>query len=117
MQKGADYLISFIVMFGTTQNIGGLLGSALLGSYQVKAAHEHAVSIAGSVLLQDPQVASRMQEQGAVQLSAALAREAAVLGFNDSFRLVAAVALAAAVLVAVVAVIRRQLQARAGVAA
>jgi hypothetical protein len=114
LQKGADHLVSFVVMFSTTQNIGGLLGSALLGSYQVISAREHAASMVGSMLAQDPQVVTRLQAQGAGQLGAALSREAAVLGFNDSFLLVAAVALFAAVYVAILALVLRYLRIRKG---
>ncbi len=96
LQKGADYLVSFVVMFSTTQNIGGLAGSALLGSYQTIAARRHAAALSEHVLAQDPQTLARLQAQGATQFGASLQREAAVLGFNDSFLLVAAVALLAA---------------------
>ena len=35
LQLGQNYLISFLVLFAVSQNVGGLLGSAVLGSYQV----------------------------------------------------------------------------------
>ncbi len=101
LQKGPDYLVSFVVMFSTTQNIGGLAGSALLGSYQTVAARNHVAALAEHVLTQDPQIVTRLQAQGATQFGAALQREAAVLGFNDTFLLVAAVALLAAAYLAV----------------
>src|SRR5262249_37141166 len=34
MAQGPTHLVSFVVLFSTTQNIGGLAGAALLGSYQ-----------------------------------------------------------------------------------
>jgi hypothetical protein len=115
LQKGADYLVSFVVMFSTTQNVGGLLGSALLGSYQVIEAKYHGASLAEHVLAQDPQVVARLQTQSAAQLGAALNREAAVLGFNDAFLLVAGVALLAALYVVAVAVLTRIQRSRSGV--
>jgi hypothetical protein len=117
LQKGADYLVSFVVMFSTTQNIGGLLGSALLGSYQTIAARQHAAALGEHVLLQDPQVVARLQAQGVAQFGGALQREAAVLGFNDSFQLVAWVALAAAVYMAARALWMQRVAAKAGVPA
>ncbi|MEJ0100375.1 MAG: MFS transporter [Pseudomonadota bacterium] len=100
LQKGVDYLVSFVVMFSTTQNIGGLAGAAWLGTYQTMATRRHAASLSEHVLAQDPQVLSRLQSQGVAQFSASLQREAAVLGFNDSFVLVATVALLAGALLA-----------------
>jgi hypothetical protein len=108
LQKGADYMVSMVVMFSTTQNIGGLLGSALMGSYQAIAAKEHAAALSEHLLAQDPQVLARLQAQGAAQLAAALNREAAVLGFNDTFLFIAVVALLAAAYVGGVAVVLRQ---------
>jgi hypothetical protein len=116
LQRGPDHLVTFIVLFSTTQNIGGLAGSALLGSYQVIAARSHALALAEHALPADPQVAARLQAgaqglagaivdpssraaQGVGALSQALAREANVLAFNDVFRLVAALALLTALYV------------------
>lgn len=115
LQKGADHLVSFVVMFSTTQNIGGLLGSALLGSFQTIEARNHGAALAEHLLAQDPQVSARLQAQGAAQLGAALNREAAVLGFNDAFRLVAVVALLASLYVVAVAVLTRIQRNRRGI--
>lgn len=113
MQKGPSHLVSFIVMFNVTQNVGGLAGSALLGSYQVIATRAHAVALSEHLTAADPQVVARLQAgaaslsgaladptqqvaQGAGLLGAALTREATVLAFGDVFRFVTAIALAAA---------------------
>ena len=42
LERGPAHLVTFIVLFGATQNLGGLAGAAFLGSYQVVAAREHA---------------------------------------------------------------------------
>ncbi|UAL10185.1 MFS transporter [Caulobacter segnis] len=131
LAKGADHLVTFIVLFSTTQNVGGLVGSAFLGTYQTIAAREHAASLAERVVATDPQVMARIQAgartvssavvdpaaqaaQGVALLGQALSREAAILAFNDVFRLVAILALLTAAYVAYVIVfntLRRRSQA------
>src|SRR5262249_18007251 len=54
-------LISFVVLFGMTQNMGGLLGSALLGTFQVVREKFHANVLAEHITMLDPQVALRVQ--------------------------------------------------------
>jgi len=121
LERGPAHLVTFIVLFSTTQNIGGLAGSALLGTYQVASARSHALALAERALPADPVVAARIQTgvqglagalvdpsaraaQGAGALSQALSREANILAFNDVFRLVAALALLTALYVAYIRV-------------
>ncbi len=109
LAQGPNHLVSFIVTFSITQNVGGLAGSALLGSYQVIQARAHAASLAEHVMASNPQVLQRIQSgvgavagaigdpvqraaQGAALLGQSLQGEAAILAFNDVFRLVAALA-------------------------
>ncbi|MBU1375072.1 MAG: MFS transporter [Alphaproteobacteria bacterium] len=116
LERGPSHLVTFIVLFSTTQNLGGLAGSALLGTYQVVAARGHATALAEKVLPADPAVAARLQAgaqglsgaitdpvaraaQGAGALGQALVREANILAFNDVFRLVAALAVLTALYV------------------
>ena len=116
MERGPSHLVTFIVLFGATQNLGGLAGAALLGSYQVVSARAHATALAERVLPLDPLVAARLQAgaqglagvitdplartaQGARALGQALTREANILAFNDVFRLVAALAILTALYV------------------
>lgn len=108
--KGPNHLVSFVVMFNITQNVGGLAGSALLGSYQVIQARAHAASLADHLLAADPQVVQRIQggvgavsttiadpalrgAEGVALLGQKLAAEANVLAYNDVFRLVTILAL------------------------
>lgn len=107
LQLGPTYLVSLIVVFSISQNLGGLLGSALLGTYQVMAAKAHAASLAEHLVAGDPSVAQGIAAQGIGGLYQALQREAAVLAFDDVFRLVAVIALAIAAWVLVVIFFKR----------
>jgi len=137
LSRGPDHFVTMIVLFGATQNIGGLAGSALLGSYQTIAARAHAAALSEHLVGFDPQVAARIQTganaiagvvtdplargaQGGGLLAQALAREANILAFNDTFRFVAALAVITAIYVAYVIAfnrVRRRRAARAEIAA
>ena len=113
MARGSTHLVSYVVLFSTTQNVGGLAGSALLGSYQIMQARAHAEALAEHLSLGDPQVVQRLQQsshaisgaltdpvqqgvQGSALLGQALNLEANVLAYNDTFRLVMWIAIAVA---------------------
>lgn len=112
-----DRLISFSVMFGLTQNLGGLIGSAALGTFQVVREKYHSSILTDHLSSLDPLVAARIQSgaaaygkvladpssrtaQGVAALQAAAAREANVLAYNDVFLLIFAIALATALWIA-----------------
>lgn len=95
-------LISFVVLFGMTQNMGGLLGSSLLGTFQVLREKFHANQLAEHITLLDPQVVARVQAasgayahsigdpalrnaQGLRALAGTVTREANILAYNDVF--------------------------------
>ena len=101
--------ISFTVMFSITQNLGGLLGTALVGTVQSIREKYHASQLVEHLTPFDPQVVARLQSgagpyarslgdpaalatQGLAALGAAATREANVLAYNDVFLLIAAVA-------------------------
>lgn len=109
--KGPNHIVSFSALFGITQSIGGLAGTAFLGTFQVMREKFHSHSIVQSLTLADPQVAGRIQSlggaygkvlgdptlrqaEGAALLSQQVTREANVLAFNDIFLLVAALSFA-----------------------
>jgi MFS family permease len=96
LEKGPTYFISLVVLFSSTQNIGGLAGSALLGSYQAIATKAHLAALSEHLVATDPQVVARIQAQGAARLFQAATREATILAFNDVFRFVALLAVAVA---------------------
>jgi hypothetical protein len=114
IKQGPAYLVSLVVVFSITQNVGGLVGSAALGTYQVIATHEHALILGERITGADPQVGDRVRAgatavagvvtdprqraiEGGSSLGSSVGREAAILAFNDVFRLVAFLALATAV--------------------
>ncbi len=103
-------LITFVVLFGMAQNLGGLVGTAALGTFQTVRAKFHSNQLVEHLTLQDPQVAARVQAgasaysqattdpvlrnlQGMRALGSAASREANVLAYNDVFMAIAAIAL------------------------
>lgn len=116
VRLGPDYLVTLVVIFSMTQNIGGLVGSALLGSYQTVATRAHSRELADRMPAGDIQVANRVSgatralqatladpglraQQGGASLAASITREANVLAFNDVFRFVWRLALGTGLLV------------------
>lgn len=117
MRLGPAYLVTLVVVFSVTQNVGGLIGSAFLGSYQTVSARSHYQELAGKLAAGDVRIADRIQgssrslsgvvgdpalrsQQGGALLSAVLFREAGILAFNDVFRLICQLALGTALFVA-----------------
>lgn len=106
-------LITFSVVFGLTQNLGGLIGSAALGTFQIMREKYHSSILTDHLSSLDPLVAARIQSgaaayakaivdptartaQGLTALQAAVAREANVLAYNDVFFLICGIALVTA---------------------
>lgn len=104
-------LISFIVLFGMAQTMGGLLGSAILGTFQTVREKFHASQLAESISLMDPQVVARINAYTGVHLrdiadpaqrqavawqtlGKTVTREANVLAYNDVFLLIGWLAIA-----------------------
>jgi MFS family permease len=102
-------LVSFSVMFSITQTLGGLLGSAIVGTFQVVREKYHSSILVEHLTLLDPQVAARIQSggaafgttlsdpsirsaQGVASLGAAATREANILAYNDVFLMIALIA-------------------------
>lgn len=110
MSQGADHMITFIVLFSVTQSVGGLMGSALLGTIQQTRAQVYTQAIAREMPATDAQVNQRLAQtqasysklitdpvqrnaQSRAQLAQTVKREAAVLAFNDVFRVIGTMAL------------------------
>jgi MFS family permease len=109
---GGKQFISFVVLFALSQSVGGLIGAALLGTFQTFREKIHSHELVQSIVVTDPLVAARLQA-GAAQLNGALsdltlraatgagtlaqqvAREANILAFNDVFMLVGVLAVLA----------------------
>ena len=102
-------LVSFVAVFGMSQNLGGLIGSALLGTFQVWREKYHSSLIADNLSNLDPLVMERINNysaglsatlgdatlrgaEGVVLLQAAATREANVLAYNDVYLLTAFIA-------------------------
>ncbi|MDF7628205.1 MFS transporter [Erwiniaceae bacterium L1_55_4] len=103
-------LVSFVVLFGMSQNLGGLIGSAILGTFQTWREKYHS-SLLGDQLSQlDPNVIERLSQysslfssqlpdnvllsaQSSSQLQAVATLQANVLAYNDTYLLTAAMAL------------------------
>lgn len=103
-------LVSFSVMFSITQTLGSLLGSAMVGTFQVVREKYHSSLLTEHLTLLDPLVAARIQNggaalsgvvgdpalrsaQGVASLGAAATREANILAYNDVFLMVTVIAL------------------------
>ncbi|KAF1031480.1 MAG: hypothetical protein GAK37_00790 [Pseudomonas sp.] len=102
-------LVSFSVLFGICQNLGGLIGAALLGTFQTVREKLHSSLIVEHLTLLDPRVAARVQSGGSAyggviadpelrnlmgirSLATAATREANVMAYNDVFMLIAIIA-------------------------
>lgn len=111
LQQGSGHIISFIALFGIVNSIGGLGGTALLGTYQVIREKANSAAIVQAIDPIDPIVAQRLQAGGAAVartlgdpalrtaeggalLSQTATREANVLAYDDVFRLIAVLAAA-----------------------
>ncbi|SMC41526.1 MFS transporter [Novosphingobium sp. B1] len=111
---GPRNFVSFTVLFTMSQSLGGLLGAALLGTFQVVREKMHSAELVQHIVLTDPQVAARIASggrlvartigdpvlrnaQGAGILSQQVTREANILAFNDLFLLVGVLAVLAAI--------------------
>lgn len=99
---GKENFISWLVLFGATQNLGGLIGSAAFGTFQTVRAKFHFSHLADQIVLTDPVVADRLSggarqlgrviadpvlrsAESSVQLARQITREANILAFNDVF--------------------------------
>ena len=103
--QGPSHFVSMVVLYSTTQNVGGLAGSALLGSFQTIRARVHEVWLSEHLVAFDPQVVQRLHSgaaaisgtvtdpalrslEGAGLLAQSTMSEANILAYNDVFRAV-----------------------------
>jgi hypothetical protein len=107
---GPRFFISWLVVFLASQNLGGLVSTALWGTLQTIREKFHSHSLVESVMLNNPTDAARFatsaqqlggvvsdpalrSAQGAALLSRQVTREANVLAYNDVFMVIGACAL------------------------
>ena len=86
-------LVSFSVMFSITQTLGSLIGTALVGTFQVVREKYHSSILVDNLTALNPLVAARIQSGGLANLGAAATREANILAYNDVFLMITLVAL------------------------
>ena len=109
LREGPTNFVSFSVLYGITQNLGSLFGSALIGSLETIAEKFHSHELVANLVLTNPIVAARVQgganayarvlgdpmlraAEGARLLAAQVAREANVLAYDDVFAFVSVAA-------------------------
>ncbi len=109
LQQGTGHVISFLALFGIINSIGGLGGAALIGTYQTVRERAHDSAIVQAIDPTDPLVAQRLAAgaaavgrvvgdpalraaEGGALLSQVAVREANVLAYDDTFRLIAVLA-------------------------
>ena len=59
LAAGPSHFVSFSVLFSVTQSLGGLIGAALVGTFQTVRTRVHLAELANQVSLADPLVAAR----------------------------------------------------------
>src|SRR3546814_6922462 len=62
--NGPSHLVSFSAVFGISQTLGGIGGAAMLGSFQIVRERFHSNELVQSLVMTDPQVATRIQQLG-----------------------------------------------------
>ncbi|ENX42632.1 MFS transporter [Acinetobacter sp. NIPH 2100] len=83
LQRGPQYVVTFIVLFSATQNFGGLVGSSFFNTYQQRHTYDYKVEINSNLDPTDPLVAQRLQ---AYQHSAVLSSNDPVLQNNQALQ-------------------------------
>jgi hypothetical protein len=106
---GPNYFISWIVVFLASQNLGGLVGSALFGTIQTAREKFHSSVLTQQVLLGNPTDVTAFgrsaqgvsgvvldptlrSAEGTALLSQRVAREANILAWNDVFIIISVLA-------------------------
>lgn len=114
---GPVFILSFLVVFLGTQSMGGILATAILGTFQTIREKFHSSIIADHLSLLDPLVVQRVKAYGAatskaladpalqnaegvVLLGRAVTQEANILAYQDLFLLIFYTALAGIFLLA-----------------
>jgi MFS family permease len=99
---GPQNFISWVVLFGATQSLGGLIGSSIFGTLETYREKFHSNELIGHIVMTDPVVVQRFaaanhllrstvadpslrNAEAATLISQQASREASVLAFNDVF--------------------------------
>jgi MFS family permease len=114
LKRGPNYILSFIIVFLSTQSLGGLLGQAAFGSFITFREKFHSNILAEHIVMSDPLIVQRaaqlanaygrvigdkvlLNTEGVALLSQQATREANILAYNDAFLLIAGISLCALV--------------------
>lgn len=112
MKRGLDSVITFAVMFGVTQILGGQLGAAILSTFQTVRMQHHLSYLAEGVVAGDALSATAVQAYGGVAgMAQQASQQAGILAFNDVFLLIAAFA-ALQLLINIAGMARQAIQSR-----
>jgi MFS family permease len=112
LRNGPNYILSFVIVFLGTQSLGGLIGSAVFGTFVTMREKFHSSILVEHLALTDPQVALRVGQlggaygkviadkavanaEGAALLAGQATREANVLAYGDAFLVIAVLSFAA----------------------
>ena len=112
LAKGPTYILSFVIVFLTTQSLGGAMGAAVFRSFVTLREKVHLGLLTDGVSLTHPAVTERIGQIAAalapglpdpglvrVQAVAQIGRDAAtqayVMAYNDAFRAISVLALGA----------------------
>lgn len=111
LKYGPNHMLTAIITISLTQALGGLAGTALLGTYQTYREQQYSAQLTQQINPANPIVSARLQmqqqalagqitdpalraAQGTALLAQTVRREANVLAYNDVFHVVALVAFA-----------------------
>ena len=128
LKKGPNHILSFIIVFLTTQSLGALFGSALLGTFITWREKFHSSQLVEHLVASDPVVSTRIAQlsgaygrvitdkallgaEGVQLLGQQATREAYVLAYNDLFLAITAICVVA-ILFPLFRIARRRLAAR-----
>ncbi len=109
LKQGPTYMTSFIVIFLFTQNIGGLIGSAVFSTFIAIREKYHSAHLVEQLVMSNPLVAQRVQAlsgtyskvladqgltkaEGLALLGQQVTREATVMAYNDAFLAISVIA-------------------------
>jgi hypothetical protein len=93
LQRGAEVLVPTVLVFAAVQNFGTLIGTALLSSVQYLSQQTAIAGYANRFRATSPLIAP--WHSNLSDLSSSAQQQAAVIGYLNSFRLVAVIALVA----------------------
>ncbi len=108
LEKGYDYILSFVIVFLTTQKVGGILGGSLFSTFIAIRQRLHLERIDEQLSTTDPLVQERLAQyagaygssttdagasaaQGAAVLQGQAQTEASVMAYNDAFLTIAVI--------------------------